>query len=156
MFGVEVARVRSFSLGVSNGEEPRYYIQRRQGNKRGPTEIREQRREYTLGVTLALPDSQAAAGSSGHTIFKEFFTEGDFGSGMQGFNIVLSFTRGTNDSITITIPDDGTAATGGNQQGAFFRSAPHGITGDNPVQVDADILVRNAKILVTDSLYYYP
>jgi hypothetical protein len=156
MFGVEVARVRSFSLGVSNGEEPRYYIQRRQGNKRGPTEIREQRRDYTLGVTLALPDSQAAAGSSGNTIFKEFLTEGDFGSGMQGFNIVLSFTRGTNDSITITIPDDGTAATGGNQQGAFFRSAPHGITGDNPVQVDADILVRNAKILVTDSLYYYP
>ena len=156
MFGVEVARVRSFSLGVANGEEPRYYIQRRMGNKRGPTEIREQRREYTLGVTLALPDSQASAGASGNTLFKEFLTEGDFGSGMQGFNIVLEFTRGTNDKITITIPDDGTAATGGNQQGAFFRSAPHGITGDNPVQVDADILIRNAKILVTDSLYYYP
>ena len=156
MFGVEVARVRSFSLGVANGEEPRYYIQRRMGNKRGPTEIREQRREYTLGVTLALPDSQASAGASGNTLFKEFLTEGDFGSGMQGFNIVLEFTRGTSDKITITIPDDGTAATGGNQQGAFFRSAPHGITGDNPVQVDADILIRNAKILVTDSLYYYP
>jgi len=156
MFGVEVARVRNFNFTVANGEEPRYYIQRRQGNKRGPSEIREQRREYTLGVTLALPDSQAAAGASGNTLFKEFLTEGDFGSGMQGFNIVLTFTRGTDDSITITIPDDGTAATGGNQQGAFFRSAPHGITADNPVQVDADILVRNAKILVTDSLYYYP
>ena len=155
MFGVEVARVRSFNLSVANGEEPRYYIQRRQGEKRGPTEIREQRREYSLGVTLALPDSQAQT-ATGATLFKEFLTEGDFGSGMQGFNIVLSFTRGTNDSITITIPDDGTAATGGNQQGAFFRSAPHGITGDNPVQVDADILVRNAKIVVEDSLYYYP
>ena len=155
MFGVEVARVRSFNLGVSNGEEPRYYLKRRQGHKRGPSEIREQRREYTLGVTLALPDSQAAA-TGGNTLFKEFLTEGDFGSGMQGFNIVLEFTRGTNDKITITIPDDGTAATGGNQQGAFFRSAPHGITADNPVQVDADILIRNAKILVTDSLYYYP
>jgi len=155
MFGVEMARVRSFNLGISNGEEPRYYIQRRQGNKRGPSEIREQRREYTLGVTLALPDSQASA-TGGNTLFKEFLTEGDFGSGMQGFNIVLEFTRSISDKITITIPDDGTAATGGNQQGAFFRSAPHGITGDNPVQVDADILVRNAKILVTDSLYYYP
>ena len=156
MFGVEMARVRSFSLGVSNGEEPRYYIQKRMGNKRGPTEIREQRREYTLGVTLALPDSQASAGASGNTLFKEFLTEGDFGSGMQGFNIVLEFRRSLTDKITITIPDDGTAATGGNQQGAFFRSAPHAITGDNPVQVDADILIRNAKILVTDSLYYYP
>ena len=155
MFGVEVARVRSFNLSIANGEEPRYYIQRRQGEKRGPTEIREQRREYSLGVTLALPDSQAQT-ATGATLFKEFLTEGDFGSGMQGFNIVLSFTRGTNDSITITIPDDGTAATGGNEQGAFFRSAPHGITGDNPVQVDADILIRNAKIVVEDSLYYYP
>ena len=157
MFGVEVARVRSFNLSIANGEEPRYYIQRRQGEKRGPTEIREQRREYSLGVTLALPDSQAQT-ATGATLFKEFLTEGDFGSGMQGFNIVLSFTRGTNDSITITIPGeaDGTAATGGNEQGAFFRSAPHGITGDNPVQVDADILIRNAKIVVEDSLYYYP
>jgi len=155
MFGVEMARVRSFNLGVSNGEEPRYYIQKRMGNKRGPTEIREQRREYTLGVTLALPDSQASA-TGGNTLFKEFLTEGDFGSGMQGFNIVLEFRRSSTDKITITIPDDGTAATGGNQQGAFFRSAPHAITGDNPVQVDADILVRNVKILVTDSLYYYP
>ena len=147
---------KSFNFTVSNGEEPRYYIQRRQGHKRGPSEIREQRREYTLGVTLALPDSQAAAGTSGTTLFKEFLHEGDYGSGMRGFNIVLEFTRGTDDKITITIPDDGTAATGGNEQGAFFRSAPHGITADNPVQVDADILVRNAKIVVTDSLYYYP
>ena len=146
MFGVEVARVRSFNLTVANGEEQRYYIQRRHGQKRGPTEIRENRREYGLSVTLATADSRAAAGTNpvaSATLFKEFLREGDYGSGMTGFAIVLTFTRGTNDTITITIPDDGTAAAGGNQQGAFMRTAPHAITGDNPVQVDADILFRN-------------
>ena len=159
MFGVEVARVRSFNLTVANGEEPRYYIQRRHGQKRGPTEIRENRREYGLGVTLATADSRAAAGTNpvaSATLFKEFLREGDYGSGMTGFAIVLTFTRGTNDTITITIPDDGTAAAGGNEQGAFMRTAAHSITGDNPVQVDADVLFRNLKIEVVDSLYYYP
>ena len=75
---------------------------------------------------------------------------------MEGFNIVLTFTRGTDDTITITIPDDGNAETGGNAQGAFIRTAAHEITGDNPIQVDADILFRNMKIDVVDSLYYYP
>ena len=159
MFGVEVARVRSFNLTVANGEEPRYYIQRRHGQKRGPTEIRENRREYSLGVTLATADSRAAAGANpvdSATLFKEFLREGDYGSGMVGFAIVLTFTRSANDTITITIPDDGSAALGGNEQGAFMRTAQHGITGDNPVQVDADILFRNLKIEVKDSLYYYP
>ena len=155
LFGQNIARVRSFNLTVSNGEEPRYYIQPRYGRRRGPSEIRENRREYGCMVTLALPDSQAAD-STTNTLFRELLFEGDYGSGMQGFNISLTFTRGTDDTITITIPDDGAAAVGGNQQGAFIRVADHSITGDNPVQVDADILFRNMKIEVEDSLYYYP
>ena len=155
LFGQNIARVRSFNLTVSNGEEPRYYVQPRYGRRRGPSEIRENRREYGCMVTLALPDSQAADSTS-NTLFRELLFEGDYTSGMQGFNISLTFTRGTNDSITITIPDDGTAAVGGNNQGAFIRTADHSITGDNPVQVDADILFRNMKIEVNDSLYYYP
>ena len=75
---------------------------------------------------------------------------------MVGFNITLSFTRETGDSITITIPDDGTAEKGGNQQGAFIRTAPHAVTGDNPLQVDADVLFRNLKIDVLDNTHYYP
>ena len=155
IFGQEVARVRSFNISISNGEEPRYYISRRHGNRRGPSEIIENRREYTCGMTLALPDSQVAT-SSTTTLFKELLLEGDYGSGMEGFNITLVFTRGTSDTITITIPDDGNAETGGNAQGAFIRTAAHSITGDNPIQVDADILFRNLKIEVNDSLYYYP
>ena len=162
LFGVEVARVRNFNLTVANGEEPRYYVQRRYGEQRGPTEIMEGRREYSMAVTLALPDSQAST-SVATNLFKEFMYEADYGAGIKGFNIELTFTRGADDKITIRIPDDYTsgdegtgAGTGGNQIGAILRSATHSITGDNPVQVDADILFRNLKIEVTDGLYYYP
>ena len=54
------------------------------------------------------------------------------------------------------IPDDGTAAAGGGEQGAFIRSAPHAISGDNPLQVEADILFRNMKIQIKDSEPFYP
>ena len=162
LFGVEVARVRNFNLAVANGEEPRYYVQRRYGEQRGPTEIMEGRREYSMAVTLALPDSQSSTGVATN-LFKEFMYEADYGAGIKGFNIELTFTRGADDKITIRIPDDYTsgdegtgAGTGGNQIGAILRSATHSITGDNPVQVDADILFRNLKIEIQDGLYYYP
>ena len=106
-------------------------------------------------MTFSLPDSQTT-GSTTTTLFKELLLEGDYGSGMEGFNITLTFTRGTNDSITINIPNDANADTGGNEAGAFIRTASHDITGDNPLQVDADILFRSMSIVVNDSLYYYP
>ena len=52
--------------------------------------------------------------------------------------------------------NDGTAAAGGGEQGAFIRSAAHAITGDNPLQVDLDILFRNMKIQIKDSEPFYP
>ena len=152
LFGTEIARVRSFSLSINNNEEPRYYLTRQMGRHRGPTEIREQRREYSCTVSLALPDS-AAASSTATTVFKELLLEGDYGAGMRGFDIELRFDRGTNDSILINIPDNTTsaAATGGNAQGAFIRTAPHNITDANPLEVEADILFRNLKITIEDS-----
>jgi len=172
IFGQEIARMRNFSLSIANNEEPRYYIQRRYGRRRGPSEIREQRREYSFSCTLALPDSTGPTEATTR-LFNELLWEGDYGvgsgTGMQGFNIVLRFDRGVNDSIVITIPDDYTsgneatgAGIGGNNQGAFIRTAPHAVSGDNPLQVDADILFRNLKIDVTvpasasDLTYYYP
>tara|TARA_Y100000310_G_scaffold342872_1_gene447992 strand:- start:1807 stop:3600 length:1794 start_codon:yes stop_codon:yes gene_type:complete len=167
MFGQTIARIRSFSLSISNNEEPRYYISKQMGRKRGPTEIREQRREYSMSVTLALPDA-AAANTAQRTVFQEMLLEGNYGSaadfirtGKKGFDVVITLTKGdvvTNfeDKITVTIPDDGAAATGGNQQGAFIRTAPHNITEDNPFQVEADILFRNLKIEVQDAEHYYP
>ena len=154
LFGTEIARVRSFSLSINNNEEPRYYLTRQMGNRRGPTEIREQRREYSCAVTLALPDSVASATSTATTVFKELLLEGDYGSGMQGFDIELRFDRGANDSIVVTIPDSA-AATGGNAQGAFIRTAPHNIADSNPLEVEADILFRNLKITIEDSTPVY-
>ena len=162
MFGVEFARLRSFSISIANNEEPRYYIGGQgKGTRRhrGPTEIREQQREYSMSTSIVLPDSTAAATDTARKLFSELLLEGDYGTtspSMTGFAITLTFTRGSNDSITITIPDDGTAAAGGGEQGAFIRSAPHAVSGDNPLQVEADILFRNMKIQIKDSEPFYP
>ena len=106
-------------------------------------------------MTLALPDVTTNVDSA-KSIFKELLLEGDYGNGMQGFNIELRFDRGTNDSIVITIPDDGAAGEGGNQQGAFINTAPHPITEANPMEVEAEILFRNLKIVVSDNIGVYP
>ena len=159
IFGKTIAIIRSFSLSINNNEEPRYYVTKQMGRRRGPSEIKEQRREYSLSVSLALPDAGVAT-TAARTLFNEMLLEGDYGSGKAGFDVSITFTRGNvvtgfEDKITITVPAS-TAGTGGNNQGAFIRTAPHDFTTDNPFQVDADILFRNLKIDVQDSEYYYP
>tara|TARA_X000001382_G_scaffold51177_1_gene34883 strand:- start:1201 stop:2934 length:1734 start_codon:yes stop_codon:yes gene_type:complete len=160
--GQEFARVRNFNLSISNGSEPRYYISPRHGRQRGPSEIREGRRSYSMSCTLALPDSAAAASAVGRNTATEFFKqvlmEGNYGSGMEGFNIEITFTRGTNDSLQILIPADYTsgdettgAAVGLGENGAFLTGAPHPIGGDPILQVAAEFSCRNLKILVTDT-----
>ncbi len=156
LFGQEFARVRNVAISVSNSAEPRYYISPRFGRHRGPSEIREGRRAYSMACTVALPDTAASSATtvnSANEIFKQVLLEGNYGSGsgLQGFAITLTFTRGTNDTITITIPDDGTAATGLNESGAFILSAPYNVTGDPIVQVDLDLMFRNMKIQIVDS-----
>ena len=164
--GQEFARVRSFSLGISNGEEARYYISPRHGRHRGPAEIREGRRSYSLSCTLALPDSAASATgisrNSATEFFKQLLMEGNYGIGMEGFNIELTFTRGTDDTIQILIPSDYTsadettgAATGLGENGAFLTSAPHPISGEPILQVGAEFSCRNLKIVVTDTEKVY-
>ena len=117
-----------------------------------------------MEATIALPDSIAATSTTA-TLFKELLLEGDYGSGMRGFNIKLLFDRGTNDTITIQIPDDGDgtaptgstgAAVGLDQQGAYLLEAPHPIDGSNPYEVAASIMFRNLKITVVDSQLLYP
>ena len=164
--GQEFARVRNFNLSISNGSEPRYYISPRHGRQRGPSEIREGRRSYSMSCTLALPDSAASASGVGRNTATEFFKqllmEGNYGSGMEGFNIEITFTRGTNDSFQILIPADYTsgdettgAAVGLGENGAFLTGAPHPIGGDPILQVAAEFSCRNLKMVVTDSEYVY-
>jgi hypothetical protein len=174
LFGVEFARVRSFSISINNGEEARYYIGGQgKGTRRhrGPSEIREMQREYSMSATIALPDSHVGDGVPSGTadttkrLFTELLLEGDYGatsSSMTGFDVVLTFTRGTNDTMTFTVPgssggsSSGSSAAGGGKQGAFIRSAPHTLSGDNPFQVDVDILFRNMDIRIRDQEPYYP
>ena len=170
-FGQEFARVRSFTINISNGEEPRYYIGRSGlGRHRGPSEIFEGPREYSMSCTVTLPDTGAATGTSqtaATELFKQLLLEGDFGgstaaTAMAGFTMMLRFDRGANDSIIIDIPSSTTAGSPTaashalNSQGAFIRTAPHSITTDNPFQIDLDILFRALKITVNDSVPVYP
>jgi len=160
LFGQEFARIRNVSISIANSVEPRYYISPRHGRHRGPSEFREGRRSYSMACTVALPDtvaSDATTVNSANEIFKQLLLEGNYGdgNGLKGFAITLTFTRGTNDTITITIPDDGTAGTGLNEQGAFILSAPYNITGDPIIQTDVDILFRNMKIVINDSKGVY-
>ena len=154
MFGITIARLRSFDISINNNTESRYYISKRMGRKKGPSEIREGRREYSMSATLALPDADAST-TAQRTLFNELLLEGDYGSGKRGFDISLVFTRGTNDTITITIPTSA-AAVGGDSQGAFIRSAPHNISTEGVLQADVDILFRGLKIDVQDNAHYYP
>ncbi len=176
---IEFARVRSFTLTVNNNEDPRYYIKNRPGDHRGPAEIREQRREYSLNCTVALPDTVGASSSSrdsAMSLFKELLLEGRYTEtgGHHGFHIELVFSRGTiegapniNDEIVIKIPGrypgetdlsgySNTAVTGVGTQGAFLRSAPHTIMTEAPFQVTCDFVFRNIDIMIRDREPFYP
>jgi hypothetical protein len=119
-----------------------------------------------MSCTLALPDSGASetavSRDTATEFFKQLLIEGNYGSGMEGFNIELTFTRGTNDSIQILIPADYTsgdettgAEPGLGENGAFLTSAPHPISGEPILQVGAEFSCRNLKIIVTDTEKVY-
>ena len=163
MHGITFARVRSFSLGISNSVEPRYYVKPIHGRHRGPNELREQAREYSFSCTIASEDSAAGTSTSenANALFKELILEGDYGTpsaaNKAGIDIVLTFERGTNDKIVVTVPDETSgAAKGLNNQGAFITSANHSIDGNNPIQADVNMIFRNMRIEVFDTLPVYP
>ena len=157
----EFARIRDFSIGVSNAIEQRYYISARHGNgrRRGPNEMREGRREYTFSATVSLNDSSSTTGTDiggALELYKQLLLEGNYGSGAQGFNVRLEFTRGVNDTMIIDLPGDATAATGLAQGGVFLRGAPHDISEEATLQTSIDCVARNMKIVITDGVPVYP
>ena len=172
-FGQEFARIRSFSLSITNNEEPRYYIGKQGARARGPYEIREGARDYGMSASIALPDADVIAGAtaanasqdSALELFRQLLLEGNYGANsgnMKGFSATIKFERGTNDSIIIDIPGSSTAGTptatssGLNSQGIFINTAPHSITTDNPFQVDVDMIFRSLKMTITDNVPVYP
>tara|TARA_R110000824_G_scaffold161720_3_gene337135 strand:+ start:2043 stop:3851 length:1809 start_codon:yes stop_codon:yes gene_type:complete len=178
-FGQEFAKIRSFSISISNGEEARYYIGKQGARARGPYEIREGAREYSMSCSVALPDANkkaaATIGGSGTSgvsqdnateLFKQLLLEGDYGgsgaAGNAGFTATIKFERGASDFIIIDIPTSTTAgsptaaSSGINSQGMFINTAPHSITTDNPFQVDIDAIFRSMKITIRDNEPFYP
>lgn len=148
-FGTTFARIRSFTLEVNNNIEPRYYL-KDTSSGRIPAELQEQRREYRLTARVALPDSIAAATSTSRTLFKELLLEGNYGSGMAGFDMSLVFTRSASDTITFTIPPV-TAATGIDAQGSFIVRGANNIGAESPTEVDLEVIFRSLSIVSRDS-----
>jgi len=184
-FGQEFARIRNFSLSINNNVESRYYVGKQGARARGPFEHHEGARDYSMSATVTLPDASLDAdtvhGSAVRTnateLFKQLLLEGDYGgttaaTARAGFTMSLRFDRGTSDYIIIDVPtsgtgtaDDGTSSTAGkptvgsnavNSQGVFINSAQHGVTGENPLQVDLNMIFRSLKITIVDSVPVYP
>ena len=168
-FNQTVARVRTFSLTVSNGEEPKYYIRDTKDDSRSPFEIKEGNREYSMTATIALPDA-AGPESTAQNVWKELITastgiaaDGTAGGGFSGFDIQLKFVRDGDDEdqMIIRIPGsyNGTTANakaGGLNQGALINSATINVDGSNPMEQAVDIIFRSMKIIVTDAEAIYP
>jgi len=166
-FGQEFARIRSFSLSISNSIEPRYYIGRQGARMRGPYETKEGPREYSMSCSVALPDTvgpDSTAQTGATELFKQLLLEGDYegSTDRTGITATLKFERGTNDYIIIDIPNhtgtagSPTSTSGINKQGMFINTAPHSISTDNPYQIDLDMMFRSILITIRDYQPFYP
>jgi len=182
MWNQTVARVRNFSINVTNGEEVRYYIRRGDPDNRGPFEVRPGQRGYTMTATIGLPDAGAPGGAANNfnhatsmSLWKELLQAGDYSQtggggllGHTGFDIELQFTRGSqgpgalvagSDTLTIRIPNNYTGSSSGStiaSQGAFIQTAPIPIDGATPLEQSANIIFRSMKIEIADNEPFYP
>jgi len=138
----EFARMRSFRFDINNACEPRFYISDNSGSGRIPYEIREGRREYTLATVVDVSDA---------SLYQEIVQEGTYSSVFKGFQVILTFTRAANDTITITMPPSAPAA-GTHAQGCLVRKGKLDIVTDPVVPQELDLLVRSAQIVVVDSV----
>jgi len=161
LHGVVVARIRDFSISVNNNVETRYYIEKRGDmRRRGPSQLHEGRREYSMTCTV-VPDSIEVAktgASATRTIFEEYLLQGDYGEfgsnqGIKGVGLKIEFTRGTNDTITLEVSGSSTAGT----PNAYIINAPMQIDGNNPIQIPVEIGIRAwDTIQIKDKEPFYP
>ena len=159
--GVVVARIRDFSISVNNNVESRYYIEQRGDmRRRGPSQMHEGRREYGMSCTV-VPDSIEVAKTgtaASRTIFEEYLMQGDYGAfganeAIKGIGVNIVFTRGTNDTITLTV----TGSSSAGEPNAYIVNAPMQVDGNNPSQVPVEIGIRAFNTIeVVDSEPFYP
>jgi hypothetical protein len=111
-----------------------------------------------MSVSIALPDAFSSS-SNTRSLWKELILEGNYAglgntAALQGFNMSMVFTRGTNDTITVTSPSSN-ASTAFDSQGCFFSRATHNIDQESPLQVDGEIILRDLSLVVVDSIPVY-
>ena len=124
-----------------------------------------------MSATISLPDSAATDATDQDTaleLFKQLLLEGDYGAGPKGMACKLRFDRGADDYIIIDIPYQhyasggisagaaGSVASAVDAGGLYINTAAHNITTENPMQIDADMLFRNLRIIIRDDEPYYP
>jgi Phage tail tube protein len=143
--GNTFARLRDFKIEISNNLDAKYYVTN-QAVSRLPYEHREGKREYRMGCNIDVADS---------TLFKELVRMGTYSSVYKGFQVIITFTRATGDTITITTPATAPGA-GGDAMGCLIRSAPYNIVDAPVVTVPLDIMMRNLSVVVQDSISAYP
>ena len=161
LHGVVVAKIRDFSISVNNNVEPRYYIEKRGDiRRRGPSQLHEGRREYSMTCTV-VPDSievAKTATAASRTIFEEYLMQGDYGAfganqGIKGIGLKIEFTRATNDTITLEV----TGSTDAGAPNAYIINAPVQVDGNNPIQIPVEIGIRAwTTIQVKDKEPFYP
>ena len=143
--GTVFARIRNFRLSISNNLDPKYYITTGAAASQLPYEYREYRREYRLSCQIDISDA---------SLYKELVQQGVYSSVYKGFQVIIQFTRGANDSILLEMPST-TPAAGGDAMGCLIMNAPHNIVTDSVVSVPLDIIGRNLAIQVTDNISTY-
>ena len=143
--GTTFARIRGFRMEVNNNLDAKYYITNSAVSQL-PYEYREGRRDYRFACQVDIEDA---------SLFNELVQRGTYSSIYKGFQVIVTFTRGSNDTITITMPS-GAPAAGGDAMGCLIRSAAHNIVTDPVVSVPLDIIGRAPQIVVVDSVGVYP
>jgi hypothetical protein len=145
--GSVFARVRAFRLGISNDLVPKYYVSDTSAINQLPVEYREGHRRYEMSVDVDIEDA---------TLYKELVRQGSYSSVYKGFQISIVFTRGSNDTITLTTPSASPAA-GGDAMGCLIMRGKNNIMSGEPlVHVPLDILCRNLSIVTVDSVPSFP
>jgi Phage tail tube protein len=143
--GTTFARLRNFNLSISNSLDAKYYVQSASGSLL-PYEYREGQRQYQLSCQIDINDT---------SLYRELVQMGTYSSTYKGFQVVIGFTRGTGDSITLSLPST-TPGAGLDSMGCLIQTAPHNVSTDPVVSVSMTIIGRNLGIVVNDAISTYP
>ena len=143
--GTEFARIREFRLSVDNALDAKYYVTDNAISQL-PYEHREGRRQYQMSVTTDIEDAR---------LYRELIRQGTYSNVYTGFTAKMVFTRGSNDTITFTLPPSYSVACGGGNMGCLIKSAPHNIVSDPLVGVSLDIMTRSLGIISVDAVSTY-